>query len=219
MKIFVMGSCRVQSSLRTYKRLYYNSVDLVLFPPLLHTIEQHLVALGEKKYEEFKRYDDIFDLRWGSADFHQITKDNRFGNKLKTEDADIFVIEICGVKYYTNQKGYILHSFPRFYKTEKYSTKYSDRIEDKLDMLNYFIGEKPLVIVSNHNVYEKESRRRLILKLEAFDRYHDNVKLWNPTELIKEEGVKSCLKDVNHFTEKMKKLQAENILRLCKELI
>lgn len=218
MKIFVMGSCRVQSSLRTYKRLYNKSIDLVLYPPLMHTIEQFIQAIEMKKKNKISKNKDIFDLRWGKADFLEITKQNRFGRTCDLQDADVFVIEICGVTNYINSKNIVLHPFPKFYnKKIKYKTMYSHDIKLKLKKLQTLLN-KPMVIVTNHNIYNKESRTQLYQTLLKYCNSKKDMKIWNPTNLIKKETVDSCLKDINHFTNKMKKLQAENILKLCEEL-
>ena len=218
MKIGVMGSCRVQSSLRQYKRLHDNSIELYLFFPLMHTIEQarQTVDILQKRQKEET---DVFDMRWGPAQFTEITDKNRQGKKIDIDDIDIFVIELCGVRnYYCEEHNLYLHPFPSYYeKHKKYKTIYSSNISFQLQLI-YNRLKKPIVFVSNHNTMNKPSRTQMIEYLEQFAHTRSKIAFWNPTPLIMKKGKSRCLKNQNHFTDYFKVLQAQNILKKIEEI-
>lgn len=218
-KILAMGSCRVQSTLRRYKRFKDNSIELYLFFPLQHTLEQHIQSIFILQSDSSTIIEeDVFDMRWGDAKCCEITKENNIGKKIDIDFIDTFVIEICGLKNYFCEHGFYLHPFPQFYtKHRLYKVKYSTDFELKLKELNSLINHKQLILVSNHNIYKKKYRAILNKELEKFASNTPNVKFWNPTELIKKEGIKKCLKDENHFTDYMSNLQAEKIMELINE--
>jgi len=135
------------------------------------------------------------------------------------EDIDIYVIEVCGVRNYLCEHGLYLHPFPQIYeKHKKYEIEYSYNVESKLEELNNLLNKKPIILVSNHNIYKKKSRTNLIKSLENFSSKKSNIKFWNPTQIIEKEGIKKCLKNENHFTFYLMKLQSQNILKKIKEL-
>ena len=86
-----------------------------------------------------------------------------------------------------------------------------------LEKIKKLLNNKQIILVSNHNINNKPHRINLINIIKQFAKAHDNIKFWNPTKLIKKEGINKCLRDENHFTEHFKKLQSENILRLINE--
>lgn len=219
LKIFVMGSCRVQSSLRQYKRLKDTNMDLYIFPPLMHTVEQFIQAIkikiGLKKCEE-----DIFDMRWGDSNFINITDKNKFGKVGIIQEADVFVIEICGAMNNKCEHGNYLHPFSQFYnKNHKYKKEVYGNFANKLKNLHDLLYNKPIIFVTNQNINNKIHRLKIESWIKEYVKNNENTAIWNPTKLIKETGIGICLKDENHFTDYMKNLQAENILKLCEEIV
>ena len=68
--------------------------------------------------------------------------------------------------------------------------------------MNELLEKKPLLIVSNHNAYNKPSRTKLIKAFTVFAKHTKNIQFFNPTELIVGDK-KKYLYNENHYTPKM----------------
>lgn len=217
-KILVIGSCRVKGSVTIVNNKQINKYwKFYKFRPYVHTIEQFLQSIDIiKKNKIFN--EDIFSPKYGITRKNKIVKFT--GEQFK--NIDIFIIEICGVRnQICKQSGKYLHPFPQKYKKHKknnYKIKYSFEILQKLEKLHKKLNKKPLILISNHNIYKNKYRKELISILKKFSERKYNIKFVNPTEIIKEKGINKCLEDKNHYTKFMKRLLAKQIYGVLKTL-
>lgn len=224
MKILTLGSCRLQDGMRYYKANNFDSIseDIVIFPPYLHTVEQWTQMIKIFKYNLSYNKDCFYKSPSKIAlKIIHPSKPGRMGRNVELDEIDKFVIEICGIRNYKNKEGIYLSPF--YYKYKKHTSKdyrivYSKDIYNQLKKLHKLINKKPLILVSNHNIYNKQSRTELIKILKEFARNTKNVKFINPTKLINKDELSKYLKDINHYTEHMQFLLAKEVLKQSKDL-
>lgn len=201
MKILVIGSCRVKNPARIYRESRDRNCEIYIVPPHFHTIEQINQAL-KILLKKHKKHPDVADKRQGKLTCaHLCWRGADQRDPKNITEIDKFIIEISGVRNYKCEHGYYLCPFPEFYiKHKKYKVSYSKNYLKGLKEMHTLIGKKPLLIVSNHNIYDKSSRTKMIRACDEFSHNNINVDFFNPTNLINFKNTKKYLYNENHYT-------------------
>jgi len=205
MKILTIGSCRVKNPTRVYRRCKDTSMELYMILPHLHTLEQIIQAIEILKGIR-PNHKDIINKRSGNLECIKTKKITIPINKI-----DKYIIEISGVTNYLCEHGYYLSPFPKFYKHTKYKKVYSDNYVAKLKKIHKLLDNKPILFVSNHNIYNKPSRTKMIQTLDEYCHNNLNTEFLNPTILMDKQNIKKYLLNMNHYSPYM-------ILKLALEI-
>lgn len=215
-KILSIGSCRVKSSVDFLSKEY----KVYKFAPHMHTLEQIIQFFNLWDSESFNHY-DLF-----SPNYKQIyrifnKKNNVIMDNFDLTQIDAFIIEIPGVRNYLCKHGLYLHPFPRKYRhheEEDYKITYTNEINKKMKELISKLNRTPTIIISNHNIYNKDSRTNLISKLNKVCRLYKNVRFVDPTDLIDKNNIEKYLKNENHYKRYTKQLLSKRINEEIKSL-
>ena len=194
-----LGSCRVLVVMNHSKFYFYNTFyeqgKREINPKFVigrgYSLKEHyemiLLILNKKKYIDYigNEYPDYSDI---SNNISEIR--NNFQN------IKVFIIEVCSLKYYTDNNNRLIHNIQNHSKYTENNLLEKDchfYIEKILELL----PDKKILFV-NHFLHTKIDNRILINK--CLQKYKsENINVVIPSDLWNLETEKNYLSDPNHY--------------------